>query len=479
MTVFASGDRLLPIDSTSQNIAKIESVARGGSPIELVGGLTISHDAIYRQQPWIRAIIDKLSHGIGRLPAKTFREATGTNGARARVRFGEHRGADLVHRPFAGGTPFLFWGRIVHDVAKEGRGYAVLLRPRPSAPPNEAVPVAFRCVRPKFGTNPDGSKVLLAWEVSIGGVRRILHPDDVVVFQFPSGISPLASLARTVAMEDASQRAAIASFSNGIRPSGIVSLDPGVLGQREGKMTKTQLEYLRDELTTEHGGVDNRFRLAAINAAIRWTPLAHTAQEAEMIAHRKLNREEACGVYDMPPPVVHILDRATYSNIDEQHRMLYMDTMGPWLTMLEQTWNAAVYQHPAHEADLGGVYLEFDLDGVLRGDLASRADAYTKLIRNGFTLNEIRGLENLPRIEHPLADAVFVPRDLLPIGEGIPADLGDLSIAASRLGLAKQYSVISDDEVRGLLNRIGADLDENRDVSSDDAPPASTVTVPG
>jgi phage portal protein BeeE len=56
-------------------------------------------------------------------------------------------------------------------------------------------------------------------------------------------------------------------------------------------------------------------------------PLTLTAEEAQYIETRKLNREEVCAAYDMPPPVVHILDRATFSNITEQMRSMYRDTM--------------------------------------------------------------------------------------------------------------------------------------------------------
>lgn len=473
MSVWQSGDRLVAIpDATDPiRIAKLDRVATGGRSIDLVGGGTASYDALYRSQVWVRAAVDKLAHGIGRLPAKVYRDA-GSDSARERVRRGEHRGADLVHRPYPGGTPFKYWGRIVHEIAKNGRAHGVLLRPSPGAIPDALVPVGRGQVAAKIFTHPDGSRELLGYEVTISGMRSLFPVEDVITYDFPNGgVSPLETLAKTLAMEDAAQRGAIASFANGIRPSGIVSLDPAAIGQKTGKMTTPQLEYLKDELQAEHGGVDRRFRLAAINAAIRWQPLAHTSQEAEMIEHRRLNREEVCGVYDIPPPILHILDRATYSNIDEQHRMLYMDTLGPWLTNLEQTHNAALFEHPLLSAVFGGVYLEFDLDGVLRGDLKTRSESYQRMIQTGFSLNEIRAMENRPRIEHPLADAIFYPLNLKPVGPNLPTDLGDTSMAAARLGLAAQYNVVAASEVRALLKEAGLSLgaDDLLDGLVDDA----------
>jgi phage portal protein BeeE len=86
-----------------------------------------------------------------------------------------------------------------------------------------------------------------------------------------------------------------------------------------------------------------------------------SAVDGELIELRKLNREEACAVYDMPPPMVQILDRATFSNIDEQHQMLYVDTLGPWLGNFDG--------HGRRAADLGraGVRVRDEETGRVTG----------------------------------------------------------------------------------------------------------------
>ena len=55
----------------------------------------------------------------------------------------------------------------------------------------------------------------------------------------------------------------------------------------------------------------------------------------QYIEGRKMNLQEACMVYDVPPPVIHFLDHATYSNITEQMRSMYRDTMSPRLEDFE------------------------------------------------------------------------------------------------------------------------------------------------
>ena len=45
--------------------------------------------------------------------------------------------------------------------------------------------------------------------------------------------------------------------------------------------------------------------------------------------------------------------------------------------------------------------MEFITDGLLRGDVKSRYEAYRTAINSGMkSINEVRSLENLPPIEH-------------------------------------------------------------------------------
>jgi HK97 family phage portal protein len=98
--------------------------------------------------------------------------------------------------------------------------------------------------------------------------------------------------------------------------------------------------------------------------------LSLSAEEAQYIETRKLNREEVCAVYDVPPPVVHILDRATFSNITEQMRSMYRDTMAPRLGLYESVLDTQLRPDFDPRGDL---YAEFLMDEVLRGSFEQRA----------------------------------------------------------------------------------------------------------
>ena len=131
-------------------------------------------------------------------------------------------------------------------------------------------------------------------------------------------------------------------------------------------------------------------------------PMTLTAEEAQYIETRKLNREEVCAAYDMPPPVVHILDHATFSNITEQMRSMYRDTMAPRSCRASRRRSRWTCGRPSGPSD--DVYAEFLMDEVLRGDFETRQDALAKA--SHMTIAEKRKVENLPFIEG--TDRIFL-----------------------------------------------------------------------
>jgi HK97 family phage portal protein len=175
------------------------------------------------------------------------------------------------------------------------------------------------------------------------------------------------------------------------------------------------LANLREDVTEIYGGVDNGGKPALLPPGIEWKIVGHSAVEAELIDQRKVAREEVAAVYMIPPPMIGILDKATYSNISVQRQMAYTDSLGPPLVMIEQAINAILIQGLLREPD---VYVEFDFSGVLRGDTAKEIEALRNAIGTALlTPNEGRTILNRPPSAEPGADELWMPtNNLQPIG---------------------------------------------------------------
>jgi HK97 family phage portal protein len=178
----------------------------------------------------------------------------------------------------------------------------------------------------------DGNVVYVFTTGSLRGAARGAG-EDVVPFQrynpdsLMRGMSRLEPLRSTLLNEDAARRATASWWQRGARPS-VALKHPGELS-----------EGAQDRLRPTGSPARRRRQLmggtAILEEGMEAQVIQLTADEMQYIESRKLNLQEACMVFDVPPPVVHILDHATFSNITEQMRSMYRDTMAPRLEDFE------------------------------------------------------------------------------------------------------------------------------------------------
>jgi phage portal protein BeeE len=85
-------------------------------------------------------------------------------------------------------------------------------------------------------------------------------------------------------------------------------------------------------------------------------------------------------------------DSQTYANVESVQIEFVTHALRPWLVLIEQAITA--------DPDLcaGGLFVEFLLDALLRGDSSTRATVYTAALNpvtGWMTRAEVRALENL------------------------------------------------------------------------------------
>ena len=132
----------------------------------------------------------------------------------------------------------------------------------------------------------------------------------------------------------------------------------------------------------------------------------------------QLTAENAPGV-PHPASDVGILDHATFSNIKEQHKNLYQDSLGPWLKMIEEDIELQLL--PDFD-DSDGVYVEFNIAEKLAGSFEEQTQALQSAVgRPWMTANEARARMNLPSINGD-ANELVTPLNVLTGGQASPRD---------------------------------------------------------
>jgi phage portal protein BeeE len=154
----------------------------------------------------------------------------------------------------------------------------------------------------------------------------------------PAGCQPAAAARRHA--EHRGRRAAPpeAMLANGARPPSAITVDKEFLGSRRPSARSCSPTCARTSRDLRRPREQRP--PALLPPGLDWKPVGHTAVEAALIDQRKVAREEVCGVYQIPPPMLGILDRATFSNIEVQREMAYTDSLAPPLVLIEQALNA-------------------------------------------------------------------------------------------------------------------------------------------
>lgn len=223
------------------------------------------------------------------------------------------------------------------------------------------------------------------------------------------GLSPVAFARQTLGIATATDKAAAQTFSKGMRSKGFFVM-PGTR-----QLTPEQRTEARKTLVEANSG-PNAPWTGILEGGVDWKAVNISPRDAELIMSRKFNVEDICRWLGIPPILIgHAADGQTmWGTGVEQIRLGWLMTgLLPYLERIEQAGRKRLMT-PADRAK--GLFLEFNIDGFLRGDSRTRSEVLAKEVQNGArTPNEWRRLNNLPPL--PGGDQLFINSALIPIDQ--------------------------------------------------------------
>lgn len=325
----------------------------------------------------------------------------------------------LHDQPNADSTPVTFWESVISAMALRGNGFA------------EKREIGGRLVAldyliPARLTPKDRTGKVWVY-VDLNGNRRdipwskILH---IPGFSLDGkwGVSAITYGASIFGSALASSGAANGTFKNGLLPTVAFTIDR--------VLKKEQRAEFREAMDAVTGAL-NSGKSPILEGGMDAKSIGINPKDAQLLESRAFSVEEVCRWFRVDPSMVgHGQSVSNWGTGLEQKVIAFITfTLRPWLVRIEQSINTQLLS----PADRVKYYVEFSIEGLLRGDSQARAQFYSTLVNNGIiTRDEVRVRENLPP-RGGNADELTVQSAMVPIdsiGQQNPGEAARNALAA-------------------------------------------------
>ena len=222
-----------------------------------------------------------------------------------------------------------------------------------------------------------------------GGPQKTYSEQDI--FNLPGfsfdgylGNNVMQYARQAIGLADSAQGYAQAFFDN--------DHTPGVVLEHPNKLTPSAIELIKEawkRSTASHG-------VAVASEGMKVNAFGQTNDESQLIEQRKFQVIEICRWFRMPPHKLADLDRAHFTNVEQQDTDYFRSTLRPWLVR----WEQAAYRCLLRVDERTRFYAEHSVEGFLRGDFKTQTEGFTKLAEKGvLSVNEIRAFLNMNPVE--------------------------------------------------------------------------------
>ena len=298
-------------------------------------------------------------------------------------------------------THLLLWGNAYAQIIRNGKGEVIALYP---LMPNRMV--VDRDIHGQLYYQYTRSTEEAP---TMKGVTVNLPPSDVLHipglgFDGLVGYSPIAMAKNAIGMAIACEEYGAKFFANGAAPGGVLE-HPGTIKDPQ---------RVRESWQSTFGGSGNSNKIAVLEEGMKYTPIGISPEQAQFLETRKFQINEIARIFRVPPHMVGDLEKSSFSNIEQQSLEFVKYTLEPWLVR----WEQSIQRTLLSPEEKKSYFAKFNVEGLLRGDYASRMSGYATARQNGWmSANDIRELENMDRIPaEEGGDLYLINGNMLPLG---------------------------------------------------------------
>lgn len=245
---------------------------------------------------------------------------------------------------------------------------------------------------------------------SEGAYEALLRADQVLHIRGLGyngivGYSPIALTRQALGLAAATEEFGSRFFGNGARPGGVL--------EHPGQLSDKAYTRLRDSFEERHKGLENASRIAILEEGIKYHEIGIPPEDAQFLQTRKFQKEEVAMIFRVPPHMLADLERATFSNIEQQSLDFVIYTLRPWLVR----WEQAISLRLLLPRERPTLFSEHLVDALLRGDIQARYAAYAIGRQWGWlSADDVREFENMNPLPNGEGQQYLVPLNMAAAG---------------------------------------------------------------
>jgi len=272
-------------------------------------------------------------------------------------------------------TAFEFRETLVFSMLLFGSGYAEIIRDRNGS----AVQFQMLHYHAVKLVEVDGQPI---YEIKTKDGVRYVDYDNMIALHYSLRQSPALTSAETVGLLSAAQDYAAKFFNGGGVMSGVLTSDEN--------LNPDQVQSLLNTWQQQQGK-QTRF----MPFGVKYHRMGVDPDSAQNVDSRNFQGQEVCRVFNVPPAMVGFTGGA-YKDYENQAKAFVTGTIVPLAQRTESELNLKLLSR----RDRDGQTFRHDIDELMRGDMASRAEYYREMLQNGvMSRNEVRSKERYNAID--------------------------------------------------------------------------------
>lgn len=371
-------------DLTNMSPEQVREFLRIGGSMETQSGISINETSAMRVAAAWRCV-NIISGTVGTLPLDLIRRVSDSERQPAK---GHALRKVLTVKPNQWQTPSEFRRMMQAHLLLRGNAYALKVKLGRDV-------VALVPIHPDKVLVDQLDDMTMEYRVTLKGGRQILYTGREIFhlrgmsLDGAKGMSVLSHMRESLGLALSSEQAGARVMKNGQFATGVFTHPQKLSLEAFGRL-KGSLE--------DGGGSDKAGGTKILEEGMDWKQVSLSAKDMQFLEQRDFQRYDIAMFFGVPPHMLGATEKQTSwgSGIEQQGIGFVTYTLNDWL----KTWEEAIKRDLIDEREWETLDARFYTQGLMRGDVKTRFDAYMKGRQmKVYSANDIRVLEDLNPIE--------------------------------------------------------------------------------